>query len=89
VPLREAQVLYEAKCWDGAYYLAGYAVECALKACIAKTTARFEFPAKDRVISSHTHSFRTLVTVAGLESIRRECYDTDIVFRRHWDVTQA
>jgi len=32
--------------FDGAYYLAGYAVECALKACIAKGTQRFEFPDK-------------------------------------------
>jgi hypothetical protein len=31
---REAGVLLAARCYDGAYYLAGYAVECALKACI-------------------------------------------------------
>jgi HEPN domain-containing protein len=33
-------VLLEAGLYAGAYYLAGYAVECALKACIAKKTAR-------------------------------------------------
>ena len=34
--IREAKALLDAKEWDGAYYLAGYAVECALKACIIK-----------------------------------------------------
>ena len=29
--LREAKLLLDAKDWDGAYYLAGYAVEFALK----------------------------------------------------------
>lgn len=40
--LKEAQVLFANGCWSGAYYLAGYAIECALKACIAKKTERFE-----------------------------------------------
>jgi hypothetical protein len=31
---------------DGAYYLAGYAVECALKACIARGYAQHDWPEK-------------------------------------------
>jgi HEPN domain-containing protein len=50
VRLKEAKALLGAGLWDGAYYLAGYAVECALKACIAKQTQRYEFPDKKRVI---------------------------------------
>jgi len=46
---------------DGAYYLAGYAVECALKACIAKKTQRHEFPDKRRVDASHTHNLIQLL----------------------------
>jgi hypothetical protein len=46
---------------DGAYYLAGYAVECALKACIAKETKRYEFPDKKRVDSSYSHNLDLLV----------------------------
>ena len=34
--LREARVLLAANEPDGAYYLGGYAVECALKTCIIK-----------------------------------------------------
>ena len=34
--LVEAKVLLDEGHWDGAYYLAGYAVELALKACVIK-----------------------------------------------------
>jgi HEPN domain len=61
VRLKEATALLHIGLFDGAYYLAGYAVECALKACIAKETQRGEFPDKDRVISSHTHKLLNLV----------------------------
>ena len=42
--VREAKVLLDNKCYEGAYYLLGYAVECALKACIARQTKAFDFP---------------------------------------------
>jgi HEPN domain-containing protein len=53
--LREAQALLAAGLPDGAYYLAGYAVECALKACIAKRTREHDFADKKLVNDSHTH----------------------------------
>ena len=33
--VKEAQLLFDNKCYEGAYYLLGYALECAIKACIA------------------------------------------------------
>jgi hypothetical protein len=39
--LADAQVLLEAGRLDGAYYLLGYVVECALKSCIAKQFGLF------------------------------------------------
>ena len=38
IRLDEAKALLAASLPAGAYYLAGYAVECGLKACIAKLT---------------------------------------------------
>jgi HEPN domain-containing protein len=35
--LEESKALPDLGRWDGAYYLAGYTVELALKACIIKT----------------------------------------------------
>jgi HEPN domain-containing protein len=44
--IADARALFEAGRNDAAFYLAGYAVECALKACIAKKTREHDFPAK-------------------------------------------
>jgi hypothetical protein len=55
---------------DGAYYLAGYAVECALKACIAKGYGPEEWPEKQFVADCHTHEILKLVRLAGLEGAR-------------------
>jgi hypothetical protein len=74
---------------DGAYYLAGYAVECALKACIAKETRRYEFPDKKRVDLSYSHSLRDLVKVANLEIARNQSAGQSREFGNNWDTVQA
>ena len=74
---------------DGAYYLAGYAVECALKACIAKETKRHEFPDKRRVDASYTHTLRDLVKVARLEVAHRDRSRVDPEFRKNWDTVES
>ena len=65
--LKEAYVLLSAGCPEGAYYLAGYAAECAFKACIARKTLRHEFPDLDRARESWTHSLPQLARSADLE----------------------
>ena len=46
---REALALLRGDFPAGAYYLIGYAVECALKGCIARSTLKHDFPEKTRV----------------------------------------
>jgi hypothetical protein len=70
--LREAKLLLASNAPEGAYYLAGYAVECALKACICKSTRRHDFPELKRVKSSYTHNLKELIVVAGLKSALEE-----------------
>jgi HEPN domain-containing protein len=41
--LLDAEALLAAGRWSAAYYLAGYAVECAIKACIAKLVQEYDF----------------------------------------------
>jgi HEPN domain-containing protein len=65
--LREAEALLGAGLPDGAYYLAGYSVECALKACIAKRTREHDFPEKKLVNDSHTHDLGKLPQLAELK----------------------
>jgi hypothetical protein len=67
IRLRESRALLSAGFAEGAYYLAGYAVECALKACIAKRTREHDFPEKKQVNDSHTHDLGKLLNLAELK----------------------
>jgi hypothetical protein len=46
--LQDAEALLQGGRYDAAYYLAGYAVECAIKACIANQTRRASLVPGDR-----------------------------------------
>jgi HEPN domain-containing protein len=85
VRLLEAKLLLAANAPDGAYYMAGYAVECALKACIAKSTERHDFPDKVRANRSHTHNMRELISVAGLKT-DHEAAVRQYEFSWRWDI---
>ncbi len=66
---REAGTLSKNRNLQGAYYLAGYAVECALKACIAKKTRRHDFPPKRKYVEDvYKHDLKLLLKVADLET---------------------
>jgi len=65
---KEAATLLKAKHYSGAYYLLGYSVECALKACIAKQTNKYDFPNKDLANKAYAHNLEQLVKLAGLEN---------------------
>lgn len=66
IRIKEANALFQSGCYDGAYYIAGYAVECALKACIAKQTRRYDYPDINTVKNSYTHDLKLLIKTAGL-----------------------
>lgn len=67
IRIRESKALLAAGLPDGAYYLAGYTIECALKACIAKRTREHDFPEKKLVNDSHTHDLGKLLQLAELQ----------------------
>ena len=65
--LVDAQVLLTNRRYAAAYYLTGYAVECGLKACIARQIRRYEFPPSAQFFRDvFTHDLTKLVTLAGL-----------------------
>jgi HEPN domain-containing protein len=84
VRLREARALLRLGFYDGAYYLAGYSVECALKACIAKQTKRYDFPDRD-LTQAFTHALRQLLVKAGLERELKTKISADALFRVRWE----
>ena len=67
--LSEANLLLAARKWAGAYYLAGYAVECALKACILARIEREGTIFEDKKFSEKcwTHSIETLLELSALK----------------------
>lgn len=85
VRIVEAGGLLGLKHYDGAYYLAGYAVECGLKACVAKQIKRHEYPPyRDFSKDCFTHSIEDLVKLAGLAGERKKATDADATLQINW-----
>jgi len=85
--LAEAKVLLDNAHWEGAYYLAGYAVECALKACIAKRINQHDFPPKMNYVKDcYTHNIEVLLKSANLTAERDA--DSDIDLKTNWSLVK-
>jgi hypothetical protein len=73
---------------DGTYYLAGYAVECALKACIAGGYGAETWPDKKFVADCHTHDISILVRLAGLEQDLINDVAANLPFGTNWNIVK-
>jgi hypothetical protein len=87
--LLDAQALVSAARWSGAYYLTGYAVECAVKACIAKMTNLHDYPDKDFVNQCYTHKIDRLVVLSGLESQLTADATADPLLGKNWQIAKG
>ena len=84
---KEAGILARNGCGQGAYYLAGYAVECALKACIAKKTRRHQFPPDRKYVNDvYSHELKTLLQKAELEGRLEDDMKKNPTLARNWAV---
>lgn len=86
--LEDAQILFHARAYDGAYYLAGYAIECALKACVAKQIREFDFPEKRLVERSYTHNLVQLREVSGIKLQFETAARADEALGLSWSVVE-
>lgn len=87
--LVEAKVLLDQGQWDGAYYLAGYAVELGLKACIIKSLLVTDaFPAIDFSKKCYTHAVGSLVGLASLDESLRIATSSDPDLLANWALTR-
>jgi HEPN domain-containing protein len=66
--IHDAKLLLDGARWSGAYYLAGYAVECGLKACIMVyvEASGAIFQDKDYSKNCWTHDLTKLLALADL-----------------------
>jgi hypothetical protein len=86
--IAEAKALLAAGFPAGAYYLAGYAIECALKACIARAVQQYDFPDKERVIESYQHHLVRLLKPAGLENELKDELCKSKAFNENWAIVK-
>ncbi len=85
--LDDAAALLKAGRYACAYYVCGYAVECALKACIARKTKQDEFPPRDAA-KYYVHDIPKLLDIAGLGSEFAKEASQDPAFRANWAVVK-
>jgi HEPN domain-containing protein len=87
--LRDARVLIRGGNVEGAYYLTGLAVECAVKACIAKNTKRHDFPPNQSAIKDiYTHDLVRLVGAAKLQPILDAELKKNGTLNKNWAVVK-
>jgi HEPN domain-containing protein len=83
--LKDARVLLKNGNNEGAYYLTGLAVECALKAAIARRTQRHEFPPKPAIVRGiYDHDLNKLLLAAGLEAALDAATATNTALNQNW-----
>lgn len=62
----EAQALLTAGHYSGAYYLAGYAIECGLKAILTRDLTSYAMPDAKAVKDAYIHDLQRLADDAGV-----------------------
>ena len=93
--IKDAKALIDGGRWEFVYYTAGYAVECALKACVLARMIHtgwiFEEEVK-RVEECGTHDFTKLIHIAGmlddLNARLRQSAATSDYFVDNWNTVK-
>ena len=84
--IKEAKILLDAASYPGSLYLAGYSIECALKACIAKETKQYDFPDRpERIRDVYSHDLEKLLTLAKLKDKLEDDMKSNKVLRAYWN----
>ena len=84
----DAEVLLRAGRWGAAYYLLGYAVECALKACAAKTFREHEVPERTVVNDFYTHRADKLLNISDAKAALRERLAASPALQANWNTVR-
>jgi HEPN domain-containing protein len=87
--LKDARVLMRSGSFEASYYLTGLAVECALKACIARNTKRHDFPPNQNAIRDiYTHDLGKLVGAAKLQAALDANRKINLSFKANRDLVK-
>ena len=85
----DAAALLAAGRWSGAYYLAGYAVECGLKACVMAYVERTGVIFEDKKYGEKcwTHDFEALAKLAEVQAVLKADCKMNLALGINWDTT--
>ena len=86
--LKDAEALLAAGQWDAAHYLLGYCIECALKACFAKSLRVHAVPDKKLVSDFYTHDFGKLRKISGVDEEMLRHGSSDANFANSWNIVK-
>ena len=86
--MADAEALLQEKRWAAAYYLLGYAVECAIKACAARQFRQDEIPERTVVSDFYTHRLDKLLSISGVKGALEARVETDPAFGVNWSAVR-
>jgi len=86
----DASVLLAAGRWHAAYYLAGYAIECGLKACVLARIERTGIIFEDKKFAERcfTHKIDELVFAADLQAERAKATGANPALDLNWTIVK-
>jgi hypothetical protein len=84
--LADAIHLFQGARYSAAYYLAGYAVELGIKACIAKFFQANVIPDKAFVTATYSHKLDDLLGLAGIKQEFQDEAKKDSILSAAWGV---
>lgn len=87
--LEDAKALLNTGRFSAAYYLAGYSVECGIKACFAKQVKAHDFPEKGKADKIFTHDLVELIRLAGLDASHKKDCELDPDFDTLWSTVSG
>jgi hypothetical protein len=88
--LQHAKALLDAQLYSGAYYMCGYVVECALKACICKRTDQYAFyPHPKEAQKAWSHKFKDLISLADIGERIEEDRRADDILDIYWKAVEG
>jgi HEPN domain-containing protein len=82
--LGDAEALLAGGRYGAAYYLVGYAVECGLKACIAKLTRAEDFYDPKLAANIFKHDLKELASHARVLAVVEQLSIADTAFGANW-----
>jgi hypothetical protein len=92
--VRDAEVLLASEQWPGAYHMAGYALECALKSCILKHIDDTGIIFKDKEYLDKlpkklwTHDLEQLMDLANLRVEFDQACGANPQLGAHWGIAK-